>query len=112
MKYALLIYNPTPGADAVPEETRRATNDRTAEILQRPYIDSWLIVRDTETAVHVTGGGDDVVRGDGAFLPNEEYIGGFIVLEADSIEDARAVAAELQQTRHEGAIEVREVLGP
>lgn len=112
MKYALLIYNPTPGTDAPPEQERRATNDRTAEILQRPYIDSWLIVRDTETAVNVTGGGSDVISADGPFLPNEEYIGGFIVLEADSIAAAQAVAAELQETRHEGAIEVREVLGP
>ena len=112
MKYALLVYNPAPRTDAEPEDVRRATDQRVAEILGRPNVTSFLIVRDPQTTVAtVRQQGEEVVSLDVPFLEGNDYVGGFILVEADSLEDAAALAVELQETRREGAIEVREVLG-
>jgi hypothetical protein len=110
MKFALLVYNPVPGPDAPPEEVRRATDERVAEILARPNVTNWLIIQDPDKAMTVRSENGRTITAERPFLQGAEYVGGFIVVEADSIDEATAVAAELQETRTEGALEVRPVL--
>lgn len=47
---------------------------------------------------------------DGPFIETKEYLAGIIVVEADNLDAALAIAQELQGTRTSGAIEVRPVL--
>jgi hypothetical protein len=54
---------------------------------------------------------------DGPFVDSKDYLGGFVVVEADNLDGALAFAGELQEIRRQGAIEIRPVreddpLGP
>ena len=53
--------------------------------------------------------GKNVVT-DGPYLEAKEHIGGFWVIEAKDLDEALALAAELQDLRNAGAIEVRPIL--
>jgi hypothetical protein len=44
---------------------------------------------------------------DGPFVDSKEFLAGLVMIEADDLDGALAVAAELQETREGGAIEVR-----
>ena len=48
---------------------------------------------------------------DGPFIDSKEFLAGVIVVEANDLDGALAIADELQQTRDDGAIEVRPMLG-
>lgn len=110
MKYALLVHNAALSEDAPPEEVHRATDAKVAEILGRPEVSSFLIVRDPATAITAHTEGSGTVTRPGAYEPGVAYVGGFILVDVDTLEDAVAIAKELQDTRSDGAIEVRGVL--
>jgi hypothetical protein len=42
-------------------------------------------------------------------VDSKDYLGGFIVIQAENLDGALAVAGELQQLRGSGAIEIRPV---
>lgn len=109
MRYALLIYN-DPEVDRRPEEQRQAIRAGIYEVLRRPSVTSWLRLRDVEssTTVHSEQGKSLVT--DGPFVESKEYLGGFIVVEAENLDGALAVVEELQALRGAGAIEIRPVL--
>lgn len=46
---------------------------------------------------------------DGPFVDSKDFLGGFILVEADDLDGALAVAGELQELQCTGAIEVRPV---
>ena len=46
---------------------------------------------------------------DGPFIESKEFLAGVIMIEAANLDEALAVAEELQETRTVGAIEVRPV---
>jgi hypothetical protein len=48
---------------------------------------------------------------DGPFIDSKEFLAGVIIVETDDLDGALAIADELQQTRTDGAIEVRPMLG-
>jgi hypothetical protein len=62
----------------------------------------------TATTVRVRGG--DTLIADGPFAETEEALGGFYLIEADSLDDAIDWAARVPAA-HEGTIEVRPVVG-
>ena len=64
---------------------------------------SHALARDGAT---VTGGSGRVIS-DGPFAEAKEAIGGFLLLEADSLEEAIAIAQENPAVRHGTNIEVR-----
>jgi hypothetical protein len=43
-------------------------------------------------------------------VDSKDYLGGFIVVEADNLDGALALAGELQELRCAGAIEIRPIL--
>jgi hypothetical protein len=47
---------------------------------------------------------------DGPFIETKEFLAGVIVVEADNLDGALAIAQELQESRTSGAIEVRPIL--
>jgi hypothetical protein len=58
----------------------------------------------------VRSGEGRILLTDGPFIETKEYLAGVIVIEADDLDAALAIAQELQDTRTSGAIEVRPIL--
>jgi hypothetical protein len=104
-----LVYGNVDIRDATPDEERRRINAQVDEVLARPNVTGWLRLQEVETAttVHYRQGGNLLT--DGPFVDSKDYLGGFIVVEAESLDGALAVADELQLMRTACAIEVRPV---
>jgi hypothetical protein len=108
MKYALLAYNvPSPDDERGPGKIDPAI----LAVLERPNVSGWVRLRDVSSATTVSSeaGGKTLVT-DGPFVDSKEYLGGLIIIEAENLDGALALAAELQHTRTGGAIEIRPIL--
>ena len=107
MQYALLAYSP-------PDETDRADRpiaDRLATLLDRPTVAGWARLHAEESATTLRHGEGRTLLTDGPFVDSKEYLAGVILVEADNLDAALAIADEmLQVTRPGTAIEVRPVL--
>ena len=109
MRYALLAYIDTEIRDRTPEEERRRIDSGIAEVLKRPNVSGWPRLQDVESATTVRYGRGRPLLTDGPFVDSKDYLGGFIVVEAENLDGALAVASELQELRGAGAIEIRPV---
>ena len=70
-----------------------------AEVLARPNITGWLRLQDVESATTVRHEQGRTLLTDGPFVDSKDFLGGFIVVEADNLDGALAVAGELQGLR-------------
>ena len=104
MQYALLAYGHQNTRDAA-----RPMDSATAAALARPYVTGWARLHADESATTVGSGDAGTLLTDGPFIETKEYLAGLIVIEADNLDGALAVARELQETRTGGAIEVRPI---
>ena len=109
MRYALLAYGNVDVRDRTPEEERRRVHARISEVLARPNVSGWLRLQDVETATTVRYEQRRTLLTDGPFVDSKDFLGGFIVVEAENLDGALAVAGELQELRATGAIEIRPV---
>jgi hypothetical protein len=109
VKYALLIYGKSDVLAGSSEEERRRLNAGVAQVVARPNVPGYLRLQraDTATTLRHEQGGSLIT--DGPFVDSKDVLGGFILVEADNLDGALAVAEELQQLRMTGAIEVRPV---
>jgi hypothetical protein len=104
MKYALLAYS---------SGERRPTDEihpMIAAVLDRPEVTGWLRLQPSESATTVTLEARKTLLTDGPFVDSKEFLAGLILVEADNLDGALAVAAELQEVATAAAIEVRPVL--
>ena len=108
MRYALLVYN-DPEVDQRPEEQRRRITAAITEVLERPNVSGWVRLQNVESATTVRFERGRTLLTDGPFVDSKDYLGGFIVVEAENLDGALAVAGELQELRAAGAIEIRPV---
>jgi hypothetical protein len=104
MQYALLAYGHQNTRDAA-----RPMESAIATALARPQVTGWARLHADESATTVRGGEEGTLLTDGPFIKTKEYLAGVIVIEADNLDGALAVARELQETRTGGAIEVRPI---
>jgi len=113
MQYALLIYDDEKAWAAMSEDERNAiygeyfayTNELRAS---GGYIDgNPLQPTSSATTVRVRDG--EQVTTDGPFAETKEQLGGYYVIEADSVDDALAWAAKIPGAKY-GSIEVRPVM--
>jgi hypothetical protein len=109
LRYALLIYANTDDVERTPEEERRRINAGIAEVLARPAVTGWLRLKVSEAATTLRVQQGTTLLTDGPFVDSKDFLGGFIVVEAENLDGALAVADELQRLRVSGAIEVRPV---
>lgn len=109
MRYALLAYADSEIRDRTTEEERRRLNGGIAAVLERPNVTGWLRLQDVESATTVRFQGGGTLMTDGPFVDSKDFLGGFIVVEAENLDGALDVARELQELRGTGAIEVRPV---
>ena len=109
MRYALLAYGNVDARDQTPEGERRRIDAAIAEVLARPNVTGWLRLQNVESATTVRHIQGRTLLTDGPFVDTKDFLGGFIVVEAEHLDDAVAVADELQELRGAGAIEIRPV---
>jgi hypothetical protein len=110
LRYALLAYSNIEVRDQRTEEERRRMNAGIAEVLARPNVTGWLRLQNVESATTVRQDQGTTLLTDGPFVDSKDFLGGFIVVEAENLDAALAVAGELQELQGAGAIEVRPVL--
>jgi hypothetical protein len=103
MQYALLAYG-GQRTDSGPMDSV------IADVLARPYVTGWARLHADGSATTVRHGEERTLLTDGPFVDSKEFLAGLIMVEADNLDDALAIAQELQETRSSGAIEVRPVL--
>jgi len=106
VKYALLNYS--KGASSGDGSVREMPPG-VAAVLARPNVSGWVRLRPPESATTVTLEGRTTLLTDGPFVDSKEFLGGFIMIEAANLDEALAVAAELQALDVTAAIEVRPV---
>ena len=107
MQYALLIYGSAPDAD----RATRPIPGTLAALLDRPDVTGWARLHADGSATTLRHGGGGTLLTDGPFIDSKEYLAGLILIEADNLDAALAIAEELLHTTRPGtAIEVRPVL--
>jgi hypothetical protein len=109
LRYALLIYGNTEVLDQTPDDERRRINAGIVEVLARPSVTGWLRLQNVESATTLHREHGRTLLTDGPFVDSKDFLGGFIVVEAENLDGALAVAGELQELRGAGAIEIRPV---
>ena len=110
MQYALLIYNPD---DDVADQARRTIDPDIAAVLGRPDVTGWIRLHAPGSATTVHHQEARTLLTDGPFVDSKEFLGGLVLVEADNLDGALAIAAELAGLRPARvvAIEVRPVRG-
>jgi hypothetical protein len=106
MKYALLAYS---RGDTDGEPRSREMHPTVAAVLERDDVTGWVRLRPAESATTVTLQARNALFTDGPFVESKEFLGGLILIEADNLDGALAVAADLQELDTTAAIEVRPV---
>ena len=79
-------------------------------MLARPHVTGWARLHADGSATTVRNGEGRTLLTDGPFIETKEFLAGVIVVEADNLDAALAIAQELQDTRTSDAIEVRPIL--
>src|ERR1700720_2167213 len=107
MQYALLAYAP-------PEDSDRAARPipgTLAALLDRPDVTGWARLHAEESATTLRNDEGRMLLTDGPFIDSKEHLAGLLLIEADNLDGALAIAQQLlQETRPGTAIEVRPVL--
>lgn len=108
MKFALMIYQPYPfDPKALSEEEHKevaagyAAVNATAGVTSGPA----LGFASKATTVRVQDG--ETATAPGPYAGEAHAVGGFMVVEAESLDDAVAIAARIPAARLGGAVEVR-----
>ena len=83
MKYALLIYGSPEARDAPEDELRSVVGEYDA-LLEEPAVLAGQQLQDTESATTVRVQNGEALLSDGPFVDAKEYLGGFLLLEADT----------------------------
>jgi hypothetical protein len=109
VRYALLVYGNVDIRDRTTQEERRRINAEVDTVLARPNVTGWVRLEEVETATTVHYREGRTLLTDGPFVDSKDYLGGFIVVEAENLDGALAVAEELQLMRTACAMEVRPV---
>jgi hypothetical protein len=113
MQYLLLIYeNEQIGAKMSKAEGDKFMQEYfafTEDIQNKKNYLAGEALQPTSTATTVRVRDGKAVTTDGPFAETREQLGGFYMVEAKDLDEARAIAARIPSARH-GSIEVRPVV--
>jgi len=115
MQFVLLIYQGstplpnTPEWDTLPKDEQKAIYADYAALNQDARITGGPPLGLPENARTVRVDRGETLATEGPYLDAKGAVGGFLVLEADNIDEATEVAARIPAARHGGAVEVRPV---
>jgi hypothetical protein len=113
MQYALLIYQGTTPLPNTPEwaslspDEQQAVYADYAAIGEMTNVTPGLPLGLPEKATTVRVDGGKPVATNGPYVDAKGAIGGFLLVEADDLDAAIAVAARVPAARHGGGIEIR-----
>jgi len=113
MQYMLLIYSEEGAWEALSGPERTVLYEEYAKLSRDLRSEEKLLAGEelqpiaTATTVQVRGG--DAVVTDGPYAETKEALGGFYLIEADSLDEAIEWAGRIPSARH-GTIEVRPVV--
>src|SRR3954454_19883862 len=113
MQYMLLIYTDENSWDQISEsEQSQLYQDYTTfteDLRERGWYRSSDQLQPIATATSVRVRSGERLVTDGPFAETKEQLGGFYLIECDSLDDAIEVAARVPSARH-GTVEVRPVV--
>jgi len=113
MQYMLLIYGNQASWDDRSDEERgqmmRAYGTFTQELRDSGAMIAGDALEPTQTATTVRVQNDETLTTDGPFAETKEQLGGYYLIEADSLDEAIEWAAKIPGARH-GSVEVRPVM--
>ena len=105
-KYLALIYSGEADWASLGDDERNAIYDRYRAFGERPQVVDGAELQPTTSATSVRVRNDETLVTDGPYAELKEALGGYYVLECDSIEEACELAAHIPAAEH-GAIEIR-----
>ena len=116
MKYMLLIHQgstPTPPSeewDRLSDDEKNAVYASYQAINQNPGVTPGQQLQSPETATTVRVEDGKTLTTDGPFVEMKEALGGYLMFEADNLDAAIELAAQIPAARMGGAIEIRPVV--
>ena len=117
MKYMLMIHQGTTPTPLDPEAWATLSEAEQQEIYaayntinQTPGVTPGNGLQPPETATTVRVAGGKTVTTDGPFVDTKESLNGYLIYEADDLDAAIALAAQIPAARLGGAIEVRPIM--
>jgi hypothetical protein len=108
MEYVALIHSDESGRASLSDEERQAVYQRYMDFAQHGEVVSGAELQPTGSATTVRVRDGERLVTDGPYAEVKEALGGFFILECESIEEACRLAAEIPAAEH-GAVEVRPV---
>jgi hypothetical protein len=108
MQFLALIHANEDGRESLSDDERQAVYERYMDFSQRGEVVSGAELQPTGTATTVRVRDGDRLVTDGPYAEVKEALGGFYILECDSIDEACKIAAGIPAAEH-GAVEVRPV---
>ena len=113
MQYLLLIYGDQNGWESMSEEERsqvfQAYGTFTQELEDSGSMVGGNALQPTDTATTVRVRNDETLTTDGPFAETKEQLGGYYLVDVNSIDEALEWASKIPGARH-GSIEVRPVM--
>jgi hypothetical protein len=111
MQYMLLIYQGTHGdaIDSMSEEEKQKIGAEYGAVNSSPGVTPGFPLGRPQDATTVRVENGAPTRAPGPYVSAEGAIGGYVLLEADEIDEAVAVAARIPAARLGGGIEVRPI---
>jgi hypothetical protein len=115
MQYLLMIHSDEREWGALSEDEQNTVREEYGRFAQRARESGKLLggdelqATDRATTVRVKGG--ETVLTDGPYAETKEALGGYFLVEADSIDEAVELARQLPAPRTRGGVEIRPVYG-
>ena len=111
MQYMLLVYDdPKLEGPEVTEEETKAIYEEYAAVSRDKATKHSAQLQPTEAAKTVRVKNGSTLVTDGPFAETKEALGGYYLVEADSIDEALKLAAKIPSARLGGSIEVRPII--
>ena len=107
MRYALLIHSSPAEFNGRSEDEQNAIYGEYMAVSQRPEVVGGEQLQPVETATTVRVQNGDAVTSDGPFAETKEALGGFFLLDADNLDSAIEIAAQIPAARFGGGVEIR-----
>jgi hypothetical protein len=110
VQYALLIYGSGDGWEQLSKEEQEAQVQEYMALSQRSETRGGADLGDLSSATTVRVNDGETLTTDGPFAETKEYLGGFYLVECDTIDEAIDFASKIPAARNGGSIEVRPVV--
>ena len=107
MKYLLQIYLASDEFEGLSEDEQDAVVAEYLAIRESPSVTAGDQLQPIETATTVRVQDGQMLLTDGPFVEAKEHLGGYFLVEADDLDGALEVAAQIPAAWMGGAVEVR-----